>query len=117
MLRLTCIPEKLLVFEGTNTFLKNDNPDLLQNVISSSWKEIRFGSKIKIESGDLIIINIRLKSKVLVSISNYLGFGKFEEKFFQIAEDNQFDEFQCACFSGKQYETVKKVVLSKRRAC
>ena len=93
MIREAYAPKKLLVFEDKDAFLKNEDPKRVrQNVIKNG--EIRFGSKIELDRGDLIIITIMFDTQILISVSNYKGFGKFEEKFLKIAKikDNQLLE-------------------------
>lgn len=87
MIRESFISSKLLIFEGTIAFLHNEDPKRVRlNVIKNVSGTIEFGSKIELERGDLIIITVMLKNEILISVSEYRGFGKFEEQFFEFAE-------------------------------
>ncbi len=87
MVRETIVPQRLLVFEKTNAYLKNEDPKVQQIAVNQNRKRLKIGSKIELERGDLIIITVMLpKNKILISVSRYYGFGKFDEKFFKITE-------------------------------
>ena len=106
MIRDTGVPEKLLSFEGQLAFLVNEYPNVLANAISS-YSTVKFGSKIQIEYGDVIIITVMMTEMILVSISKYVGFGKFQEKYMKLAQTEEILEDIARCFSSKELNIVK----------
>lgn len=108
MIRETVVPLKLLVFEDRDAFLKNNDPKRVrQIVIKSQNGVIKFGHKIELERGDLIIITAKLNEKILISVSSYIGFGKFEEKYFEIAETTKIEKFEGETLNEKEIQILK----------
>lgn len=114
MIREADIPQKLLVFEGRDAFLQNNSPRKVRlNVVNNG--SIRFGAKIQLKRGDLVIIAIKLSKKILISVSDYRGFGKFEEKFFSISETIE-EELLFFEFNEREVKVIKAGVDALMRS-
>ena len=112
MIREADVPQKLLVFEGREAFLQNDSQRKIWiNTVKNG--SIRFGVKIQLERGDLVIIAIKLSKKILISVSDYMGFGKFEEKFLVISEN--IEEGLLFQFNEREAKIIKAGVNALMR--
>lgn len=110
MLREAKVARKLLIFENNQAYLKNEDSDLRLQVLPEGDDNniIKVGSKIELTVGDRIIITTLHNGNIFISISNYHGFGIFEEDYFEIIELRRLEELKrdISSIGEREYQII-----------
>ena len=91
MIRETPELKRMIVFQGRDVYLEKCNPNVQVIAIAPNRKNIKIGDKIHVKCGDTIIVTFQNQRYIFVSVSDYCGWGVFNERFYMSLDMEQID--------------------------
>ena len=112
--------ERMTKFECGFVYLENNNPQKVRlQAVPKNSVVVKFGTKIQVERGDIIIAVFKTEKGVIVQVSEYAGFEKFSEKVSMYADMKETKRISAMlhCLSAREVSLIEGNIAALQRCC